>query len=116
MRIKVLVSFLGIALAATMAAGQATASPAVKQAQKWLTAFNSGDRTTVKKFVEQDMPARASDVDRFMMFRDRTGGFELRHIDEATATDDDLRELKALYRRYGGDTAQLARLNGNKNA
>ena len=37
-------------------------------------------------------------------------------IDESAATADDLRELAALYRRYGGDEAQLARLNGKKNA
>jgi hypothetical protein len=37
-------------------------------------------------------------------------------IDEDAATNDDLRELKALYRRYDGDVAQLARLNGSKNA
>lgn len=37
-------------------------------------------------------------------------------IDEGQLTATDLRELTALYRRYGGDTAQLARLNGNNNA
>ena len=37
-------------------------------------------------------------------------------IDENAATADDLRELAALYRRYGGDEAQLAPLNGKKNA
>jgi hypothetical protein len=37
-------------------------------------------------------------------------------IEEGKVTADDLRELSALYRRYGGDTAQLARLNGSKNA
>ena len=34
-------------------------------------------------------------------------------IEESAATDGDLRELAAVYRRYGGDAAQLARLNGN---
>jgi hypothetical protein len=37
-------------------------------------------------------------------------------IEEGEVTAADLRELSALYRRYGGDTAQLARLNGHKNA
>ena len=37
-------------------------------------------------------------------------------IDENEVTEDDVRELSALYRRYGGDAAQLARLNANKNA
>ena len=37
-------------------------------------------------------------------------------IEEDEVTANDLRELNALYRRYGGDTAQLARLNGSKNA
>jgi hypothetical protein len=33
-------------------------------------------------------------------------------IEEDEVTAADLRELNALYRRYCGDTAQLARLNG----
>ena len=37
-------------------------------------------------------------------------------IDEEAVTADDARELDALYRRYGGDKAQLVRLNGKKNA
>jgi hypothetical protein len=37
-------------------------------------------------------------------------------IAEDDVSDEDVRELTALYRRYDGDTAQLARLNGNKNA
>ncbi|MEO6256239.1 MAG: hypothetical protein ABIO69_05465 [Sphingomicrobium sp.] len=37
-------------------------------------------------------------------------------IEEGEVTADDVRELGAIYRRYGGDTTQLARLNGNKNA
>jgi hypothetical protein len=31
-------------------------------------------------------------------------------VDEAAASDDDVRELAALYRRYGGDSDQLAEL------
>ena len=37
-------------------------------------------------------------------------------IAENEVTADDLRELGALYRRYGGDAAQLTRLGGNANA
>ena len=37
-------------------------------------------------------------------------------IDEGELTANDLRELSALYRRYGGDIGQLGRLNGNENA
>jgi hypothetical protein len=37
-------------------------------------------------------------------------------IDQDEVTEDDVRELSAIYRRYGGDATQLARLNGNKNA
>ena len=37
-------------------------------------------------------------------------------IAEGGVTAGDLRELEALYRRYGGDLSQLARLNGQMNA
>ena len=37
-------------------------------------------------------------------------------ISEDEVSADDLRELTAVYRRFGGDVTQLARLNGNKNA
>jgi hypothetical protein len=37
-------------------------------------------------------------------------------ISEDKVSADDIRELSAIYRRYGGDAAQLDRLNGSKNA
>ncbi len=37
-------------------------------------------------------------------------------IAEGDVGANDLRELTALYRRYGGDSAQLDRLSGSKNA
>ena len=55
-----------------------------RQFSAWLEAFNSGDRTRIGQFLETNYPSMKLDAQ--MNFRERTGGFELRALEQATAT------------------------------
>ncbi len=61
-------------------------TPAAKQFQAWLAAFNSGDRPTLKDFLEKNRPSAVSRLDDQLEFRNRTGGFELKKPESSTAT------------------------------
>ncbi len=60
-------------------------TPAGRQFRGWLTAFNTGDRATVLKFMQENYPARVAGIDGTMNFREQTGGFDLLRIDESAA-------------------------------
>jgi D-alanyl-D-alanine carboxypeptidase len=55
-----------------------------RQFSAWLEAFNTGDRTRISQFLETNYPSVKLDAQ--MNFRERTGGFELRSLEHATAT------------------------------
>jgi CubicO group peptidase (beta-lactamase class C family) len=55
-----------------------------RQFSAWLEAFNTGDRTRIGPFLETNYPSMKLDAQ--MNFRERTGGFELRALERATAT------------------------------
>lgn len=78
-------------------------TPAEKQLQAWLAAFNSGDRATLLQFLEKYRPERAKQIDDVMEFRNMTGGFELKKIEEVNAT-----RVTALLKEKDSD--QFARL------
>ena len=59
-------------------------TPAGRQFSAWLGAFNSGDRDRIRKYIEANFPS--ANVDNQVRFRDRTGGFDLRRIEQATPT------------------------------
>ena len=71
-----------------------------RQFSAWLAAFNSGDRTRIGQFLETNYPSMKLDAQ--MNFRERTGGFELRALEQATATT-----LTGLVQERGSD--QFAR-------
>jgi CubicO group peptidase (beta-lactamase class C family) len=52
----------------------------------WLDAFNSGDRERYAKFLADHFPSRAASLDQEMAFREQTGGFDLRKLEQASAT------------------------------
>jgi D-alanyl-D-alanine carboxypeptidase len=54
---------------------------------KWLDAFNSGDRDRYLTFLEKRFPSRTTAVEPEMGFRELTGGFDLRKITSASATE-----------------------------
>jgi len=55
-----------------------------RQFSAWLEVFNSGDKARLGKFLEDSFPSM--NLDPLWDFRLRTGGFELRRIERATAT------------------------------
>lgn len=57
---------------------------AANQAKGWLDAFNTGDGAKYKEFVTKNFPSRLQNADRDAGFRDTTGGFELRKVEEST--------------------------------
>ena len=78
-------------------------SPAAEQLHGWLTAFDSGNRATLLKFLEKSRPSSASKVDEEMDFYGRTGGFEFKKMEESTAT-----KATAILKERGSD--QFARI------
>lgn len=59
---------------------------AAKQFAAWLAAFNSGDRDTILRFFEKNMPERVSHIDDTLDFRKQTGGFDFKQTVDSTAT------------------------------
>ena len=69
---------------ACAAQGQIPSTPAGTQAKAWLEAFNAGDAEKYKEFLRTNFPTRAQNADRDLGFRERTGGFELKKVEEPT--------------------------------
>ena len=62
-------------------------TPAANQAKAWLETFNAGDAGKYKEFVSKNFPANQQQrADRDAGFREMTGGFELKKIEESTPT------------------------------
>ena len=74
------------AVPAQSAANPQDSSPAMQQFRGWLAAFNSGDRETMKQFLEKNRPDAVERLDQEMGFRRQTGGFEIKKIDTVTDT------------------------------
>ena len=89
-------------LASNGVSAQIPTTPAGRQFSAWLEAFNSGDRERIRQFLETNYPGVT--VDAQLNFRDRTGGFDLRKIEEGTAT-----ALTGLVQERNSD--QFARFN-----
>ena len=70
-------------MTASEAAAARTGEP-FRQFSAWLEAFNTGDRTRIGQFLETNFPSMKLDAQ--MNFRERTGGFELRALEQVTAT------------------------------
>src|SRR5712672_3273331 len=61
-------------------------TPAGKQFSTWLLAFNSGERARVEEVRKLFKDPPGPNVDGDMAFRRMTGGFDLRKIEESSAT------------------------------
>ena len=59
-------------------------TPAARQCAAWLQAFNRGERETYRDFLQKKFPSRVERLDQDLDFRERTGGFELRKVEEST--------------------------------
>jgi D-alanyl-D-alanine carboxypeptidase len=53
----------------------------------WLDAFNSGDQERYAEFLAAKFPARLMFLGEEMGFRELTGGFDLRKLEQASATE-----------------------------
>jgi CubicO group peptidase (beta-lactamase class C family) len=79
-------------------------TPAGHQFAGWLESFNRGDANLHREFLQKNSPSRISSLDREMSFRQRTGGFDLKKIEESSAT-----KVAALVQERSSD--QMARLS-----
>ncbi len=61
-------------------------TPAAHQCAAWLEAFNRGDREAFRKFLDKNYPTSVERIDRTLQFRLRTGGFELKKLEDSTPT------------------------------
>ena len=59
---------------------------ASNQAKAWLDAFNAADADKYKEFLRNSFPSRLERADGDLGFREMTGGFELKKVEEATPT------------------------------
>jgi hypothetical protein len=68
------------------ACGQATQfpnTPAGQQLSQLLAAFNTGDKDTMRKYLEANFPERLNKLDEDLRFRQGTGGFDLRKVEDS---------------------------------
>jgi D-alanyl-D-alanine carboxypeptidase len=61
-------------------------TPAAKQLQAWLAAFDSGDRATIQAFVAKSMPEGTGPdfADQTIQMRDQFGGLDFQKVEEST--------------------------------
>ncbi len=71
------------ALGVQKAVGDAQVAPLF---QLWLAAFNGGNRNEISTFYREHFPSRVEIVSRLIDFRKSTGGFDLRKVEESSAT------------------------------
>lgn len=62
---------------------QLPSTPAGQQLTQLLAAFNSGDRATMRKYLEVNFPDRINKLDEDLRFREGTGGFDVRKVEES---------------------------------
>src|SRR3990172_8074222 len=74
-----------------------------RQLAGWLEAFNRGEPAALKQFLQVNFPERANDIDQELEFRDQTGGFDLKNVEESSPT-----RIKAIMKERDG--ANYARL------
>lgn len=85
MKLKSMLAVVTTVLALSLAtSAQVPDTPAGRQFAAWLDAFNSGDRAALLKFLQENQPARASDIDQDMRFREQTGGFDFKKAEDST--------------------------------
>lgn len=68
------------------ATGQATQlpdTPAGQQFGQFLAAFNTGDKDTMRKYLEANFPGRLNKLDEDVRFRQGTGGFDFKKVEDS---------------------------------
>jgi len=104
MRLPKLTSSIVLFLAVVCAAQTSPPdTPAGRQCAAWLESFNRGDKDAHRDFLEKNSPSRVKDIDRELNFRQMTGGFDFKKVEESSPT-----KLVALLQERQSD--QMARL------
>jgi D-alanyl-D-alanine carboxypeptidase len=83
--VSLLLLFAGV-LCAAQTQSQLPETPAGRQCAAWLENFNRGDRDAFRAFLEKNYPSGVQRLDRTMDFRQRTGGFDFRKLEDSTPT------------------------------
>jgi len=78
-------------------------TPTGEQLSAWLAAFNSGDRAELEKFRSHFANPEEHKLEGMIAFRQQTGGFDLKRIEESSAT-----KLTGLVQERNSD--QIARV------
>src|ERR1041385_4847121 len=87
MRLKlILIVVLTAAWLPAAAQSQLPETPAGKQFSGWLSAFNSGDRETMLKFLQGNFPGRVAQIDQMMRFQGQVGAFDFKKVEESIPT------------------------------
>ena len=71
---------------ACLAQTQFPDTPAGNQAKAWLEVFNAADAEKHKEFLRKNAPSRLERAEREMGLREMTGGFDIKKVEESTAT------------------------------
>jgi D-alanyl-D-alanine carboxypeptidase len=95
-------STIGTAQAPTGTSAEIPKTPPGEQFSAWLAAFNSGDRAELEKFRSHFDKPEEHKVEGMLGFRQQTGGFDLRKIEDSSST-----VLTGLVQERGSD--QFAR-------
>src|SRR5579863_103705 len=103
MRLFKILFLAAVALGCAVAQVKFPDTAAGHQCAAWLENFNRGDKDAFRDFLQKNFPSRVGELDRELEFRNRTGGFELRKVEESTPT-----KLTALVQERASD--QFARL------
>src|SRR5271157_1473291 len=103
MRLARLIALLLFVSVASAQQVQLPDTPAARQCAAWLKLFDGNDREAYGAFLQKSIPSRAGHLDQEWDFRERTGGFELKKIEDSTPAT-----LVALLKERGSD--QFARL------
>jgi D-alanyl-D-alanine carboxypeptidase len=78
-------------------------TPAAHQFSAWLETFNRGDLDAYRDFLQKNYPSALDRLGNYMGFREMTGGFDFKKLEESTPT-----KLTALVQERGSD--QMARV------
>ena len=103
MRFVKSISLLFFAAFLCAAQTQVPDTPAGHQLSAWLEAFNRGDRNNLREFLQKNYPSGLERLDRDVQFREMTGGFDFKKLEEST-----LVKVVALVQERASD--QFARL------
>jgi CubicO group peptidase (beta-lactamase class C family) len=79
-------------------------TPAGNKTTAWLEAFNAGDADKYKDFLGKNFPTRLERADRDMRFREITGGFEVKKVEESSPT----KTVVLVQERLGDQFARLS--------